>query len=191
MHAELAVKEWFRTYGHAIPFDLLYEYEYDMLMCAPLHELYPPLPADGLAFSAVRTTESMATRWMWITHEAYRPRYLAFCDYLAERYGVDSIEQVVLGPGPLLTRRFLTEFCRLEDCDLVHNEISYPAFAQALGFTLVDNRFYNEESHRWFHCNGGSIDWKNIESELRCGLRRTFHPVKYRVTLEHVISAMT
>ena len=190
MHAELAVKEWFRTYGHAIPFDLLYEYEYDMLMCAPLLELYPLLPDNGLAFSAVRTTESMAARWMWIAHEKYRPGYLAFCDHLAERYGVDSIEQVVLGPGPLLTKSFLTAFSRLEDCDLVHNEIAYPAFAQALGFTLVDNRFYSRESERWFHCYGGSIDWKDIESELRSGLRRAFHPVKYRVTLEQVIDAL-
>jgi Coenzyme PQQ synthesis protein D (PqqD) len=190
MHAELAVKEWFRTYGHAIAFDLLYEYEYDMLMCAPLRELYPPLPANGLAFSAVRTTESMANRWMWITHEAYRPGYLAFCDYLAERYGVASIDQVVLGPGPLLTRRFLTEFCELEDCDLVHNELSYPAFAQALGFTLVDNRLYSEESERLFHCYGGSIEWKHIEAELGSGPRRAFHPVKYQVTLEQVLSAV-
>jgi len=190
MHAELAVKEWFRAYGHAIPFDLLYEYEYDMLMCAPLHELYPLLPANGLAFSAIRATETMAAQWMWIAHKDYQPGYLAFCDYLAERYGVDSIERVILGPGPLLTRPFLTAFCQLEDCDLVHNEIAYPAFAQALGFTLVDNRFYSQESERWFHCYGGSIEWKDIESELRRGPRRAFHPVKYRVTVEQVVGAL-
>jgi hypothetical protein len=190
MHAELAVKEWFRACGEAIPFDVLYEYEYDMLMCAPLRELYPPLPANSLAFSAVRTTESMMNQWIWIAHQNYRPAYLAFCDYLAERYGVDSIEQVVLGPGPLLTRRFLTAFCELEDCDLVHNEIAYPAFAQALGFRLIDNRFYSTESERLFHCYGGSIEWQDIESELRSGPRRAFHPVKYRVTLEQVIDAL-
>jgi len=190
LHTDLAVKEWFRAYGHAIPFDLLYEYDYDMLVCAPLHEVYPPLPANGLAFTAVRRTESMANRSQWIAHPEYRPSYLAFCDHLAGRYGVDSIEHIILGPGPLLTRRFLTAFCQLEDCDLVLNEISYPAFAQALGFTLVDNRFYNEESERLFHCWGGSIDWKDIESELRSGLRRAFHPVKDRVTLEQVISAL-
>jgi hypothetical protein len=190
MHAELAVKEWFRAYGDDVPFDVLYEYEYDMLMCAPLRELYPPLPADGLAFSAVRATEAMAGKWIWITDQRYRPGYLAFCDYMAERYGVDSIERVVLGPGPLLTRRFLTAFCQLEDCDLVHNEIAYPAFAQALGFTLVDNQFYRKESERWFHCWGGSLDWKDIEAELRHGRRRAFHPVKHLVTLEQVIGAL-
>ncbi len=190
LHPDLSVKEWFRAYGHAIPFDLLYEYDYDMLVCAPLHEVYPPLPANGLAFTAVRRTESMANRWQWIAHPDFRPSYLAFCDHLAERYGVDSIEQVILGPGPLLTRRFLTAFCQLEDCDLVLSELAYPAFAQVLGFTLVDNRLYSKSAERWFHCNGGSVDWKEIESELRSSTRRAFHPVKYRVTLEQVISAL-
>ncbi len=190
LHTDLSVKEWFRAYGHAIPFDLLYEYDYDMLVCAPLHEVYPPLPANGLAFTALRRTESMANRWQWIAHPAFRPSYLAFCDHLAERYGVDSIEQVILGPGPLLTRRFLTAFSQLEDCDLVLNEISYPAFAQALGFTLVDNRFYSKESEQLFHCYGGSVEWEDIEAELRFGRRRAFHPVKYRVTLEQVLSAV-
>ncbi len=72
----------------------------------------------------------------------------------------------------------------------IPGHLSPRSFAQALGFALVDNRFYSEESERWFHCYGGSVDWKDIESELRCGLRRTFHPVKYRVTLEQVISAL-
>lgn len=190
LHPELAVKEWFRAYGDAVPFDLLYEYEYDMLVCAPLHELYPPLPANGLAFHAEALTESVASQWQWTAHRAFRPSYLAFCDYLAERYGVDSIEQRVLGPGQLLTRRFLTAFCQLEDCDLVHNEIAYPAFAQVLGFTLVDNRLWSEESPQWFHCKGPSVEWEAIESELRSGTHRAFHPVKYRVTLEQVISAL-
>ena len=190
LHTDLAVKEWFRTYGHAVPFDLLYDFEYDMLACAPLHELYPTLPANGLAFHAEPLTESVAARWQWIAHPDHRPGYLAFCDYLAERYGVDSIEQRILGPGQLLTRRFLTAFCQLEDCDLVHNELTYPAFAQVLGFTLVDNRLWTEEFERWFHCWGGSIEWKDIESELRCGTHRVFHPVKHPVTLEQVLSAL-
>jgi hypothetical protein len=194
LHGDLAVKEWFRAYGNAIPFDLLYEYEFDMLVCAPLYELYPSLPVNGLAFSAVTVTESVATRWQWIANQHYRPSYLAFRNYLAERYGVDSIEHIVLGPGPLLTRRFLTEFCQLEDCDLVHNELAYPAFAQVLGFTLIDNRLHpgiwSEESERYFRCHAESIEWKEIESELRFGMRRAFHPVKYHVTLEQVISAM-
>jgi Coenzyme PQQ synthesis protein D (PqqD) len=189
-HSDLAVKEWFRAYGQAIPFDLLYDCEHDLLMCAPLHELYPPLPANGLAFSAVRPTESIANQWYWTASPDKRPSYLAFRDYLAERYGVESIEQLILGPGPLLTRRFLTAFCELEDCDLVQNEIAYPAFAQALGFRLVDNLFWSKESGRLFHCDGGSVEWKEIESELQCGTRRAFHPVKYRVTLEQVISAL-
>jgi len=194
MHADLAVKEWFRAYGHAIPFDLLYEHEYDMLVCAPLHEVYPPLPANALAFSAVTVTESVAAQWSWTSREDLRPNYLAFLDYLAERYGVDSIDHIIQGPGPLLTRRFLTAFCQLEDCDLAHNEIAYPAFAQVLGFTLVDNLLHppmkSEESKRWFGCDGGSINWKEIESELRCGTRRAFHPVKYPVTLEQVLDAL-
>jgi hypothetical protein len=190
LHTDLAVKEWFRAHGHAISFDLLYEYEYDMLVCAPLHQLYPPLPANGLAFHAVTLTESFAARWQWISHQDYRPSYLAFRDYLAERYGVESIEQVILGPGQLLTRNFLTAFSQLEDCDLVHNEITYPAFAQVLGFTLVDNQLWREEYDPLFHCYGGSLEWKEIESELRRGTRRAFHPVKYRVTLEQVISAL-
>ena len=190
LHPELAVKEWFRAYGDALPFDLLYEYEYDMLVCAPLHELYPPLPANGLAFHAEALTESVASQWQWTTHRRFRRNYLAFCDYLAKRYGVDSIEQRILGPGQLLTRKFLTAFCQLEDCDLVHNEIAYPAFAQVLGFTLVDNRLWSEESPQWFRCRDGLVDWEAIESELRCGTHRAFHPVKYRVTLEQVISAL-
>lgn len=190
IHTDLSVKEWFRAYGDAVPFDLLYEYDYDMLVCAPLHEVYPRLPAKGLGFTAVRRTESMANQWQWIAHPDFRPSYLAFCDHLAERYGVDSIEQVIWGAGPLLTRRFLTEFCQLEDCDLVLCELTYPAFAQVLGFTLVDNGFRSEESERLFHCYGPSVDWEDIQSELRCGPRRVFHPVKYRVTLEQVISAL-
>jgi hypothetical protein len=194
LHGDLAVKEWFRAYGNTVPFDLLYEYEFDMLVCAPLCTLYPSLPKKGVAFSAVTPIESVASRWQWIVDERSNGGYLEFRNYLRERYGLDSIKQIVLGPGPLLTWSFLSAFCELEDCDLAHNEITYPAFAQLLGFALVDNRLHpglwTQDSERWFRCHGESIEWKEVEPELRWGIRRAFHPVKYHVTLEQVINAL-
>jgi len=43
---------------------------------------------------------------------------------------------------------------------------------------------------RWFHCLGGSIEWNEIEAELRTGTHRAFHPVKDCITLEQVIDGM-
>ncbi len=191
-HSDLMLKAWFREVGHSLDFDFLYSYEYDLLTLKPLEQIYPDIDDQTLALAACEPfTEAIENRWTWTSRENERPKFLEFQDYLKRQYGIARQEKVCLGPGPLLPRKFIEAFSETEDIELVHDELAYPAYAQALGFSTVKHGMHpgfgsSEHEERFFNCRSN----KAVAIDLILGQMqdpngvRAFHPVKYLVTLE-------
>lgn len=89
----------------------------------------------------------------------------------------------------------MEKFSDTEDIDFVHEEITYPAYAEVFGFKLADNNmhlgFYkgSEAEKRLFNCNGIEPTLEEIYSQLGlAGGKRAFHPVKVQIELDDIIS---
>jgi len=186
LHNDLMTKQWYRTHGRDIEFDRVYEYDWDLLTAAPLSDIYPDTADDEIALcAAVQFTEEIEQRWVWTNRSESFAQFMA---YMGDTFGLRSLRWASLGPGPLLSRAFLEEFSRTEDIELVHGEISYPAYADALGFRVVNNNmrksFLDRSEDRYFHCERGEIPFETIARELvKPDGRRAFHPVKYLVAM--------
>jgi hypothetical protein len=193
LHGDLMVKAWHRSIGVELDFDFVYVHDYDILFTAPLQEIYPPIDNRTVALTGCAPfTPEFESRWSWTALPECRPSFLAFCRYLQAHFGVARQRYVCFGPGPLLPRGFLDAWCVLEDVPLVHEEISYPAYAEALGFEAVNNGIHPGMGHHpppFFDCYPLSVTMETILHEAtRPGGRRAFHPIKTLVTLADLCS---
>jgi len=118
-----------------VPFEFIFDYEWDILTAAPLEQIYPgKYDNRTVALCAVTPfTEEIEESWFWSSSSYYRPRLLEFLGYMAEKFNLMSLQYASLGPGPLFSRSFVDEFSWTEDVDLINSEIAFPAYAQALG----------------------------------------------------------
>lgn len=193
-HTDLIQKAWFRDIGHKIDFDFMFSYEYDILTAASLLDIYPDTDDNTLTLAAVDLLKNVEKRWDWTSKEPSKSRFVQFSNYMNQKYSIKQQKYVCLGPGPLLPRKFIEKFSDTEDIDLVHEEIAYPAYAEALGFKLADHGmhpgFYRGSINdlHFFNCNGDHPSLPEIFQQLRLpNGRRSFHPVKLQVTLEDII----
>ncbi len=190
IHADVMVKEWFREIGHSLDFDFLYSYEYDILTLKPLIQLYPNIESDSIALSALTELNKVETAWDWTNSPARKPAWLEFKEYMRKTYGLEKQTYMCQGPGPLFPKKFLNKFAATEDNELVIEEITMPAYAEVLGFKLVDNGlhpgFYVTPESKFFNCYTNyfaSVDEFLGELSNPQG-RRAFHPIKGVFTLE-------
>jgi hypothetical protein len=192
-HSDLVLKSWHRSVGHSLTFDFLYSYEYDILTVAPLNELYPKINQDTIALAACEPfTEDIENRWSWTAKDPNRAKFLKFCQYLSEEYGIERQKKVCLGPGPLLSKKFLDAWSKTKDLDYVHDELAYPAYAEALGFECINSGlhpgFGSPDGTEYFNCHRGSVVSREmIQSQLLLANgRRAFHPVKQMIKLDEL-----
>lgn len=197
-HTDLMLKDWHRKVGKNLEFDFLFSYEYDIVTFAPLDSFYPDIDDHTLALAASGPfTEALEHRWTWTSHEDYRPDFLRFCEYLKSEYGIKRQSYACLGPGPLLPRSFLDEWIKTDDIELVHDELAYPAYAEALGYKQVAHSMHpgfglTHEETKFFNCHKNrNVTPVMIKEELAApGGVRSFHPLKEKLTLEEVLEAL-
>lgn len=194
LHMDLHVKHWYRDLGQSVPFDVLFDHEWDLLTTEALTSIYPQVDQNTIALcSLTRLVPELERHYHWTAHPAHRPAYRRFLKYMRDTFDMGPLEYISLGPGSVLPRRFLEEFAQLEDVDSVHSEISYPAFAQVLGFNLVNNNLRSagvddQSEDAYFHCEPDRpIASHRIVSEMmKPDGRRAFHPVKYSFTKDRL-----
>lgn len=196
IHSDLMTKEWFRDFGYLVDFDFMYSYEYDLLTLAPLSEIYPNIDENTLALAAVAKLKDIEGSWWWTSDNKARPNFLKFKEYMKQKYGQDEQVHVCLGPGPLLPKRFLEKFAETEGVELVHEEITLPAYAEVFGFKLADHGMHpgfgsSAEKQKIFNCHNKEVDKKDIQFQMQksSGIR-AFHPVKYQVTLDEILEKL-
>jgi hypothetical protein len=182
-HTDLAVDLWFKHVGRHLRFDAAIFLQWDMLLLAPVAELFAHVPPDAVGLTGLAPLEEIEAGWPWLTYPAYRVEWEELLSAAREDRGYRGTPFACLGPGAVLPRRFLERYAELELPETCHDELRLPLFAQMLGFELVDTRFYRRwhdaEEERIFNADEAEIALDVIARELATpGGRRVFHPYR-------------
>jgi hypothetical protein len=112
-------------------------------------------------------------------------------------YHLKRQKMVCLGPGPLLPRKFLDKFSKTPDVDYVNDELDYPAYAEVLGFKTVNHGMHPgfdkpKKISKYFNCDEHRhVTLKMINKQLaKPDRRRSFHPVKIKIMLSDILTAL-
>lgn len=182
-NTDLAVRSWYRDFGSNREFDVLHAVQWDLLLLAPLDELYRGIPSAALGLTGITTVDAIADRWPWTVNEPQKTELVRLRDFAKRELGYDEPFKTCLGPGYCLPRGFLEAYAGADVPELCHDEIRLPLYAATLGFEIADTGFYprwfDTLEERFFNADGDDIDEKLIRSELaRPRGRRAFHPFR-------------
>lgn len=181
-NSDLSLLLWFREQGHRVSFDVLHFIEWDLLLLAPLAELFGHIPADSVGLARMRLAKDVVGRWVWISKEPYRSEWLELLRHVTEAYGYAGEPYSCSCAGATLPRTFLERYAQEQIPALVNDEARLALFAQAFGFALVDNRLVDParpDEERYFNILARDIKDRDIFGELaKKNGRRAFHPYR-------------
>jgi hypothetical protein len=182
-NTDLAVREWFKEFGHTVAFDVLHAIHWDLLLLAPLDDLYRHVPADAVGLTGIVPLAAIESRWHWTTRDVRRNEVAALEQMAIGRFASSAPLTACLGPGYSLPRSFVERYASIDVPAITHDELRLPMYARVLGFPTIDTGFYpawfDEQSERVFNANGVEIADDAIARELADPRgRRAFHPVR-------------
>jgi hypothetical protein len=185
-HGDLALAAWFRDVGRQYEFDVVHLVEWDLLLAAPLAEVYRGVPADAVGLTAHTPLSRVGPDWDWVSRPDLRGETQALLNELRDRWGFRDEPYACIGVGPCFPRSFLSAYAALDVPELGHDELRLPQFARVLGFSVVDTGFrrswHSALDDPVFNATGKDIDEATIRAELRRPEgRRAFHPVRGRL----------
>jgi hypothetical protein len=196
LHSDAMVKDWFVTHGCKLSFDVLFDHEWDLLLAAPMLKLHRRATARTVALTGLERLKDVGRSWAWTSHPAHQEEFAKFSKYMDTRYGLPP-KWASQGPGAVLGRAFLEAFAEApyppEIFDGVNSELTYPGFAEALGFSVTNTGLQpswrtsqgREEGNRVFNSEGFPIPVRTIARELsQARGRRAFHPVRGQIMIE-------
>jgi hypothetical protein len=182
-HGDLALAAWYRDVGHRLEFDVLHLVEWDLLLLAPLEQLYGGVGPDAVALTAYTPLSEVAEEWEWMRRPERRAATEQLLRQARERWGYTGEPYACLGIGPRLPRAFLAAYAALDVPEVGHDEIRLPLFSAMLGFRIVDTGFrrswHEGPDDAFFNATGTDIEEAAVLAELRRPEgRRAFHPVR-------------
>jgi hypothetical protein len=190
MDLDLVVRDWYRAVGSNLSFDVLHLIEWDLLLVAPLAELYAAVPDGAVGLTAL-TPVSELGEWTWLRREEQRRNWEQLLEVARSEWGYDGIPYGCVGPGPVFPRAFLEAYAAVDPPIIAHDELRLPLFAQILGFPVVDNGLRSpwrgEREHEFFHFRAPDVELETIRAELaKPDGARAFHPVRRRLDREMI-----
>ncbi len=183
-NADLVLQLWHRHEGWRVPFDVLYLFEWDMLVLASLDQIYGDAGRNGLAMTGLTPMERVQHTWYWTTAEPYATHWRQLQGHVRERYGWNGPHFACHIGGGAFSKAFLDRYA-LEDVPALGNdELRLPLFAQAMGFPLqglphIYREIMDPTEMEFFNCEKMPIQEDRIRAELRSPAgRRVFHPYR-------------
>lgn len=190
LNSDFALRAWFINYGKNIDFDILYLIEWDLIYFDSLKKIYKNIPPEGMALTGLTLLKNVQDRWSWTTEKPTKKEWLTLLSYVRKNFNYNKQPLASLGPGPVIPRKFLVEYSKIEVQKLAHDELRLPLFAQIFGIKLFDTGFYKKwfdnGARKYFNCINKLIDLEIIKRELNKenGIK-VFHP--YRKILSEEI----
>jgi hypothetical protein len=183
LNTDLAVRAWYKQFGHTIRFDRIYVLQWDLLLLDNLKNLYGAVPEGALGLTGMVALSDISHRWAWSKNYPHRYELERFEGYLRSRFGCNGGLTVCLGPGYCLPRAFLDRYSEEQPPDFPHDEARLPGFARALGFATADTGFYpkwfDSEVETTFNADSAEILDETILREISSPRgRRAFHPYR-------------
>jgi hypothetical protein len=181
-NGDLAMRLWFRDFGHTRRFTALHYIEWDMLFLAPLDEVYGGIPAGAIGLSGLTDDDEVLSRWSWQTRPELAEQVRELQEHARREHGFDGVQYACLACGACFPRRFIEEYARIDVPELSNDEVRLPMFGQALGFALEDTGFHSWDdpgAERYFNADNLDIRPRDIRREMAVASgRRVFHPFR-------------
>jgi hypothetical protein len=180
-NGDLAVRAWYRDYGHKLAFDRLYLVEWDLLLLDSLESLYCHVPPEAVAVTARFGLSDVSHDWGWMTDDFSRRQWERLLAGVREEYGYRGEPFASLGPGTCYSVAFLKKYSDAKVEEITCDEQRVPLYAQCFGIPVVDTKFRTSWSHAtdslFFNCDRHEVPISAIREELaKPNGRRAFHP---------------
>lgn len=189
-HGDICAREWFIEHGHQWAFDMLHLVEWDLLLLAPLEQLFGHV-RDGVALTHVRSLATLrAEGWVWARGFKHRARLALLRRHLRRHFSFaldDAQQKAGVFGAACLSRAFLQYYSRVAVPRFCHDEVRMPAFAQAFGMRVHDTGLRTDGLS--FRCSKralspGAVAWLARETGAAA-----FHPVVQCIDVETVCSS--
>ena len=181
-NGDLAIYDWYRDHGRRFSFDVVHVVEWDLLLFNPVAEVFRHVPLDAVGVAKLRPVSEYADEWVWTSHEPHRTQWLELLRLARDAHGYSGEPYTCNFAGASLPRAFLERCSGAAIPPLVNDEARLPLFAQAFGFTLVDNQLFDAsrpDEERYFNLRGIDIrDEVVFRETMKKDGRRVFHPYK-------------
>jgi hypothetical protein len=183
-NSDLAVRQWYKNYGKKLSFDTLYIIEWDLLMLAPISEVYKHIPKNAIGLTSLVLLKKIQKHWdPWMTDEPYKSQWPKLLRFAKDKYGYNKKSYASLGGGACLPRKFLQKYAAIDVPELCHDELRLPLFAQIFGINMLDTKLYRRSGKEgpevFFNAEDDEIKQSIIKRELaKPSGRRVFHPIR-------------
>lgn len=138
LHGDQMINEWFNKRGRELVWDSVAIVQWDMLVCAPLDQVFEPLGRQDVYLPGVRPVEDVRAFWWWAQPDT--PQEAAMNGFVRGLGKQHQIRQL-LGCQFLcavLPRRFLELYGSMPDGENGFLEYKLPTCAEAFGLHLRD-----------------------------------------------------
>lgn len=182
-HTDLAVADWFKAIGRAVPFDRLHVIQWDLIFFVSLAEAYQRVPPEAVALTGLTELSAIEHFWPWTSWQEFVPETNRLFVASERALGIRRPTFACIGPGYSLPRMYLERSAGVDLDEAGHDELRIPLVAQALGCQLVDTGFYpiwrDPQVESAFNADAKEISPHVVEAELALsGGRRVFHPCR-------------
>ncbi|MBP2303052.1 hypothetical protein [Azospirillum picis] len=143
-HGDQLIAAWHRDRGATLAWDSLVIVQWDMLLLAPLRQLFAAVKPGEALFSGLRPEREVADWWGWLNgiDPDKRADRDAFRAYLAERHGYRGELLCCLFIVVCLPRRFLDLYVAEGPPEVGFLEYKLPTLARVYGIPFCENHPY-------------------------------------------------
>jgi SAM-dependent methyltransferase len=190
-HGDRLIADWHAKRGRQLPWDVVAVVQWDLLLAAPVREVFGELRAGEAVFSGLRPLAEVDPWWGWagVRDPAKRPERDAFESWLRDA-GLKAELWCCLFIAVALPRPFLDRYAA-EAPEAGFLEYKTPTLAAAWGFKVRAAAALTpwwaadpatreaDEATRALNAMGQAVSPALVATELaRAGGRRAFHPVR-------------
>jgi len=185
-NGDIAIQQWYRSRGKDLEFDVLHTVEWDLLILAPLNEVFGDAGFKGVALTGVTPLDRIGATWHWTSVEPAASEWVKLKEHLRVSRGWNGPYVACQGPASVLSREFLEAYAREDVPELGNEEVRMAIYAQALGFGVtplphIYREIQDPVEMEFFNCECIPISGKTIRRELKkADGRRVFHPYMKR-----------
>jgi len=185
-NGDLMIADWYRDRGRELEWDTLLVVQWDMLVCAPLDELFRELGDGELLVSNIRRVDELDPTWYWIGER--REEFETFVSHVRSQgyQGPPLACQFVVAALP---RPFLEAYGGVQQRELGFLEYRLPTYARMFGIPFSAIKGFDcfwphdpatrdrPEAERVLRAGPSEIPLRRIRAHLgRADGSRMFHP---------------
>lgn len=182
LNGDLAIRWWYREYGHKINFGLLHVFEWDMIFLGNIDKEFKHIK-NGVGITNRQPLAPIYDSWSWVAPKRGRKEWLGLKKLVQDRYNWQNKPLAGIFGGAILSKKFLDKFADEDIPSLCNDEVRLSLFAQSFKMSVYDTKLKNN----YFYTKKKPISSKIVYKMASHGLK-SFHPVREKLDLQKLIS---